>query len=482
MKYYLGTTILIIIFLTTLNCRKENYLYDENVYLKFSADTIHFDTIFTTIGSTTKILKVYNQYKENIKIDKISLAGGDNSFFRLNINGNSSSSEENVEIWPEDSIYIFVEVTIDPQNSNNPIIINDSIIFKIKNKIQTVKLIAYGQDIHLINGEWVKTQTWIPDKPYVIYNSMGIDTNDILTIEPGVTIYFHKGSRMYILGRLIANGTLNKPIIFRGDRLDYLDVIPPLSYDKIPGQWEGIWFIPPSKNNKMNYCIVKNAIIGIQIGMLGNNEPVDLELSNCIITNHSYAGIFAINGKINALNCLISDCGSYLLASITGAENNFYHCTFANYYSHYGYSRSGEPSVLISNQVIFNDSIFVGDIKNFKIINSIIYGSLNNELKLYNNNIKMFNVKFDYCLIKALEDSINDYKNLFFNTIFNKDPKFLSTERYKQNYMLDTLSPALDAGNPLIIDSIPILIYDLNGVSRKKDNKPDLGVYEKSAK
>lgn len=477
MKYN-NILLISLISLILIYCKKESY-FKGDIFLKFSNDTIHFDTIFTTIGSTTKILKVYNPYNEFLKINKIFLAGGTKSFFRININGNPSLFEENVELWPKDSIYIFVEVTVDPQNSENPVIITDSIIFILNNNKQSVKLLAYGQDIHLINGEWIKSNTWIADKPYVIYNSMGIDTNDILTIEPGVIIYFHKGSRMYVWGRLIANGTIDKPITFRGDRLDYLDVIPPLSYDKIPGQWEGIWFLPPSKNNQLKYCNIRNAIIGIQVGMLGNNDPVDIELINCIITNHSYAGLFSINGKINAYNTVISDCGSYLLASITGAEHKFYHCTFANYYSHYGYRRSGEPSVLISNQVIFNDSIFMGDIKSIIFKNSIIYGSLDNELKLYNNNKKEFNLKFSHCLIKVIEDSIKDYKNLFTNVIFNKEPKFKSTERYKQNYMLDTLSPAKDFGDPSIIDSIPVLIFDIKGISRKKDNKPDLGAYER---
>jgi len=470
----------IIFFLLTIinNCKKEVYFYGDAI-LKFSSDTIHFDTVFTTIGSTTKVLKVYNSYSEFLKIDKISLAQGKNSFFRININGNPSLMEENVEIWPKDSIYIFIEVTIDPQNTNNPIIITDSIIFELNNKIQTVKLIAYGQDIHLINGEWIKSSRWIPDKPYVIYNSMGIDTNDVLTIESGVTLYFHKGSRVYILGKLIAKGTIDKPITFRGDRLDYLDVSPPLSYDKLPGQWEGLWFIPPSKNNLLEYCNIRNAIIGIQVGMLGNKEPVDVEIRNCIITNHSYAGIFSINGKIKAFNSVISDCGSYLLTSVTGAEHQFYHCTFANYYSHYGYRRSSEPSVLISNQVIYNDSLFSGDINSIIFKNSIIYGSYENELKLFNNNKRKFNITFDYCLVKVNEDSIKSYKNNFLNTIFNKDPKFKSIERYKQNYMLDTLSPAKDVGDPLIIDSLSILLYDIKGISRKKDGKPDLGAYER---
>ena len=58
-----------------------------DVQLEFSVDTLMFDTIFTTVGSTTQRLKVYNPYQENVLISRIRLAGGDFSNFRLNING-----------------------------------------------------------------------------------------------------------------------------------------------------------------------------------------------------------------------------------------------------------------------------------------------------------------------------------------------------------------------------------------------------------
>ena len=55
--------------------------------LVFSDDTIYFDTVFTTIGSTTRELRVRNSEKHRIRIDEIYLAGGNDSQFRLNIDG-----------------------------------------------------------------------------------------------------------------------------------------------------------------------------------------------------------------------------------------------------------------------------------------------------------------------------------------------------------------------------------------------------------
>lgn len=53
--------------------------------LTFSKDTLTFDTVFTTIGSTTSKVMVYNKENKAVKIDLIYLAGGASSPFRINV-------------------------------------------------------------------------------------------------------------------------------------------------------------------------------------------------------------------------------------------------------------------------------------------------------------------------------------------------------------------------------------------------------------
>ncbi len=113
-------------------CLKEkSFLTDANVQLSFSTDSIRFDTVFTTSGSATNILKVYNPYNENINISRINIKTTEQSFFRLNIDGIAGNDQQNIEIAPFDSLYIFVEVTIDPDNplDASPFIISDQIQF-----------------------------------------------------------------------------------------------------------------------------------------------------------------------------------------------------------------------------------------------------------------------------------------------------------------------------------------------------------------
>ena len=203
---------LIVIVFSMLSCEDEGYLSSPDARLLFSTDTITFDTVFTTIGSTTQRFTVHNTYKENILVSKIKLAGGEFSNFRLNVNGEVSNEVDEVEIPANDSIFIFVEVTIDPNGENLPMVVQDSIEFTTNSNIQNIQLIAYGQDFKLIKGETIKTTTWTSEKPYLIYDYAYIDSTSVLTIEPGTRIYFHKGAGLYARGTINANGTFQEQI------------------------------------------------------------------------------------------------------------------------------------------------------------------------------------------------------------------------------------------------------------------------------
>ena len=205
MKVLKIIVIILLLLYFSFSCRKDNFIISDSASLSFSIDTVTFDTIFTQIGSTTKNFRVYNPHNQAIRISNIYLAGGQNSYFRINIDGDISSSVNNIEIPSKDSLYIFVEVTIDPFGANNPMIVKDSIVFMTNGNYQDIKLIAFGQDIHLINGEIIETQDWIADKPYLIYNSMAIDSGHILTISEGTKVYLHDRSSLIVWVQLIVN-------------------------------------------------------------------------------------------------------------------------------------------------------------------------------------------------------------------------------------------------------------------------------------
>ncbi|MCX6258887.1 MAG: hypothetical protein NTW49_13465 [Bacteroidia bacterium] len=461
----------ILAFITFMfSCNKERFITDHSAKLGFSNDTVLFDTVFTAIGSTTHQLVVHNPHNEWIRISEIRLdhkstASNPTSNFRLNINGNQSNTAINVEIPPKDSIYIFVEVTVNPNGQNNPMVIQDSITFITNDNNQHVDLVAFGQDCHIFRGQVFNNQTWVNDKPYLIFNSMGVNQNQVLTIEAGCHIHFHHNSSMYVLGTLIVNGTLHDSVIFEGDRLEKM-------YDDVPGQWGYIHLLAGSVNSNINYAEIKNSIIGIQVDTCVNANPT-LILSNTRIEHVSIAGLFAQEATIKAWNCLIADCGQYSVALSIGGSYEFYQTTIANYWT---YSNRMTPALVLNNYYkdIYNH-INIRPLKKAYFGNCIIYGSLKNEILLdeYHNTDADFSYMFDHCLVRTDSTVFNNSNSAhFIDIIKNLDPVFIST--FKYDYHPDASSPAKDKGDPNIGNLFPL---DINGISRTK-GKPDLGAYE----
>lgn len=477
MKRGLSSYYLLVFILALFSCKKDPILSDSSAKLDFSESKILFDTVFTSIGSVTKNLKVYNNHDKKLIISSIRLANGNNSDFRLNINGTPTKSLTDIEIDANDSLYIFVEVTVDPNGANTPLVITDSILFETNSNLQDIDLIAWGQDAHYFYPDTyvpglpaysiVCNETWINDKPYVVYGYLVVDSACTLTIEAGTRIHFHNNGGLWVYrgGTLKVNGSMAEPVSFQGDRLEY-------AYKDIPGQWDRIWLNEGSINNEINYAIIKNGFIGIQaeplIGHYDNDQK--LILTNTIIENMSGMGIYSRNYRIHGYNNVVANCGTYTLAITLGGSYNFRHCTFANYW---GYSSRSEPSILINNydsyQALNLDSAYFG--------NCILYGDLENEIGLDFSGSATSNYKFDYSLLR-IDPTINTSDLAHYNNIFkNLDPKF--KDPATNNYELDTLSNAIDKGNINISNNSPAIPTDIKGTNRLSDIAPDLGAYER---
>ncbi|WP_430973414.1 hypothetical protein [Sunxiuqinia rutila] len=478
MKKILHIIIGLLILVVVISCEDEKYVSINEVQLAFSADTVMFDTIFTSIGSTTQHLKVYNPYDQKLLISSVRLAKGDESKFRLNVNGIAENEVFDLEIPPQDSIYIFVEVTIDPTGNNMAMVVQDSIEFTTNASFQDIDLVAWGQDFHLVRDARIKTTTWTADKPYLVYNYAYVDSGEVLTIDPGAKIYFHDNAGLYVRGRIKAQGEFGQPIVFQGDRLE--DV-----YQDVPDQWNGLLLFSGSHGNVFNYAEIKNANIGLQVGNIEDEGYATVELGNTKIYNHAYAGIFSLKSKIKAYNCLITNCGFYAAALLVGGEYDFYHTTIANYWGGFSGTSRSSASLVLSNLLIIDQSSgesvsYVGDLEKANFANSIITGNISsgNELELGISDEAGFNYNFDHCLLQV-SDTFNISDPDYFSGILRGiDPKFKDPYE-KLNFELDTLSPAKDAGLRRIGQQYPL---DLLNQGRTDDAGPDLGAYERIEK
>ena len=455
------------------SCEREYVYRGGEEGLNFSSDTIMFDTIFTSIGSTTKNFCVYNPYNEDMSIESIELAGGEESDFRLNINGYSENQLDDIQVRAKDSLYIFVEITIDPVGSNKPFVVCDSIYFKTKKKIQTVRLVAYGQDVVLMRKEWLKTQTLTSEKPYLIYDYIVVDSTETVRIDPGTKLHFYKDAGLLVLGTFEVNGTAQEPVTFTGHRQEEW-------YADKPGQWGYIHLLPGSGASSFNHCIIKNGMMGILADSVGlNGNPV--EIHNTRIEHVSTFGLLAQTSGIKASNNVFGNCGNSSAALTVGGRYEFSHCTFANYFD---WTFRTNPAVFLNNYYIDkNEKVQIVALEQAAFNNCVIYGNTMSELGF---DLKYSTAEipeadacyvFNHGLIKLPDDFDLSDESKFISIIRNEDPSFKDVTEY--NYQLDTLSAAKDKGSFALAEPFPT---DILGVNRLDDEKPDLGAYERFKK
>lgn len=457
-------------------CRKEVFNTDPNAVLRFSTDTLHFDTVFSTVGSITLPLKLFNDYTTTLEVSSITMSGGEISNFRFNVDGEPGEVFTDIVIPPNDSLYLFVEVTVDPNAEALPYVIEDSLIFFTNGNEQQVKLIAWGQNAHFHYGETLCDTVWNDDLPHVIIGSVLVDSLCQLTITEGTDIYMHGGSYFFVLGSLKVYGTKDAPVTFQGDRLEDF-------YKDLPGQWQGIYYLRGSTNNVLEYAIVKNAIEGLTLGFSTNpdiasffdNAP-NIDIRNTMIFDVQNNGITALNSVIKATNTLIYHVGGNNAALSLGGDYQFRHCTLAGYGS--TYLTHQVPVLGVADYFAFTpDLVLQSDLTRADFTNCIIYGSIaeGDELVIDTlGEVTVFNVNFDHCLMRTTyaEDLLNDV-----GCFFNQDPVFADIQ--ERNYCPTTGSPALNSG--VAIPSDPVLI-DIRGALRPfPGTLPDIGAYETEA-
>ncbi len=459
-----------IIFLACLSalffsCKKEGFINSANARLRITADTLKYDTVFTSVGSVTQSFKIVNENDQALRLSNIELKGGAASAFAMNVNGISSTKLANTEIAARDSIYVFAKVTIDPNQANLPFVVSDSIAIEYNGNQRWVQLQAYGQNARFLNNAVISSNSSFDDGlPYVILGA--------LTVLPGVTLSMNAGTRMYahadapllVYGSLQCNGSVARPVVFSGDRLDE-------PYKNFPASWPGIYLRPGSKDNVLQFTQIRNAYQALVVtGPSGTATP-KLVMQQCIIDNAYDAGLLAANSSISAQNLLISNCGSNIFLQ-QGGNYEFLHCTSAAYSTNYLLHKNpvlslanydpaapGTVADLVAN---FTNCIFWGD-----------NGFVENEIAVGKQGNTIFNVSFKQCLYKAAQEPAGV---TFLASLRNADPLFDSIDVTKRifdfHFNNSNLSPALNKGAA-------------SGVSIDLDNHtrpvglPDMGCFEK---
>ncbi len=447
------------------SCKKTGFITTPDAFLRTSTDSLHFDTVFTTTGSITQFIKIFNPNDQKLKLSNVQLMGGVSSAFKLNVDGSPGVNFNEIEIQPNDSIYAFVTVSINPTSATLPFVVQDSIRITYNGNVRFVQLDAFGRNANFYRGRRITSDTtWNNDLPFVILNGLSIDQGRILTISKGTKIYVHADAPIIVDGTIKAIGEKydSTRIIFQGDRLDE-------PYRNYPGSWPGIIFRTTSRDNELQFVTLKNAYQGVVTQNPSSTTNPKLILNECIFHNIYDVAVGGINSSISARNCEITQAGYNVF--LVGGDYTFNHCTIASYGSYYLQHKN--PVLVLSDM---NGATPLPLNASFK--NSIIYGDggiVDDEIVVNRKGTLPFTATFENVLykMKSADPAILSFSG---NKLKNVSPLFdtINTNKPLYNFRLRDNSPAINKAGV-----IGIPLFDLDGKNRNIGTAPDLGAYER---
>lgn len=487
--------LLIISLLFVISCGGKSPFTSEKGPLKFSSDTLKFDSIFTTLPSPTEWLVVTNPTINNLKVSKVWLESGAASEFELIIDGLKVNEMTDMILAPKDSIHIFAKMKSQARDK----FVEEYLAFKVGTETQKVLLRAYVLDAYFYNTHvsiddsnniqidtFFCNLTLTNDKPHVISGPMYIPEGCNLTIQAGAQIYFtpYKAgfydyssgtggkiydfmSMLYIGGTLKIQGQAGNPVSLQGTRLQ-TQPDPLYNFVEHPDQWNGIILTTTSTDNVIEYATIKNGKFGIYVDSSSVNNNPKLTMRYSRIRNMSSYGLqmglgYLVNpkspqlvagglGSVPALlveNCIIGDCGQYGLNMGRGGWGEFYNCTF---YNNGRYASRNSQCVSVSN-FITNEYVNYGPIDTrTRFVNCAMWGNAKSEISvnLLEGGVK--EVNFENSLVKLDRTELN-YDAYYTNVLENIDPLFYQPSE-RGDVRPKEGSPLIDAGKS---DNLPYM-------------------------
>ena len=460
-------------------CKEYKVSDDPSLQLSFSCDTLRFDTVFTEQGSATAQVMVYNRNKNALVIDRVWLTKG--GTFVANVDGEADLTRlTRLQINGGDSLFVFIRVDIDPTNSDAPVLVTDRLNFHLANgNTQGMEMEAYGQDVIRIGSKGcgrteMAYMTFKNARPYLVYDTLVV--GGLLSFQAGSTVYMHQGACIVALGDVYAQGTLDQPVLIRGDRLDRLFENVPYLY--AGGGWNGIYLQAEQPQTwQFDYVDILSGNIGLYCLSTCTGPMPQLRMNGCRIHNHTLYGLVLLNTDAQVSNTEISNCASYCVYC-SGGTHTFAHTTVASYF--------GATDIRIQSVVkeataaVYIDNLSkTGPATVDTFVNCIITGYQANQLVLATPMEQYYSGVFIGNYLKT--DTLR-IPHAHYNTYWTEDeqnPVFRNTYyKYKEyvyyDFHPDSLSPAIGIG-----DSIAALPYpsDRDGVSRAF-MRPDAGCYQ----
>lgn len=452
--------------------------------LTFSSDTISFDTLFTEISSSTYSFLIYNRNDVGVRIAEATLSGGNDSPFRVNVDGLSGVVFNDIAVRGGDSLFVFVEVTVDPRGQDEPFAVCDSLVLTLESGVtQQVLLCAYGQDATVLRGVCIDGDVrFTSQRPYLIYDSLRVNEGSTLLLEAGTRLYFREGAEMQVYGNVQAVGTLDAPVVFRGARTD--NMFSYLPYDRLTAQWGGITLHESSHDNLFVHCDIHSGVYGIR-AVDDDMRDYKLVVQNSQIHNVDGDALQVTQCKASFSNTLFTNAGGHCV-NILGGQMTFLHCTMANFFP---WKSERGVAVNISNYAKEEEMLY--PLLGVNFMNSIITGGKDDELSgsvLEKTDTIDYSEYAQYAFTHSLINSKGEARepdSLHFAYIVweHRDSaaygrtnfRTIDHSEFVYDFHLDSLSCARGIASSAYLSILP---YDKDEQLRDKDKPLDAGCYQ----
>ncbi|MCM1076120.1 MAG: hypothetical protein NC411_02010 [Bacteroides sp.] len=423
----------------------------------FSTDTLDLGVVFTGQPTPTSRFMVYNRHDKILNINNIALRNADGTF-RINVDGFSGSSFQNVEIRPNDSIYVFVEATLRTNGTPDLTGFSDILDFTTNGVTRSVVLSASGQDVERLQSTVIDKDTrFDATYPYQIFDSIIVASGATLTIPEGTTLHFHDKAFMRVEGTLIAEGTPRNPINMTGDRTG--NVISGVTFDLMASQWEGLHFAPQSRGNRLSHTVVRNTVSGVIADSLSQ-----VSFLNCRLRNSATYSLLGRYADLTLTGCEVAEAADGVMA-LVGGTATVSNCTFANYYLFSGLRGASVQLYHIDRE---SDDGSGMPLMTADFRNCIFYG---NGSDFYPGDLSASSVTVRRSLLKSNGSDDNN----FIDCLWGADPLYYTVrEDYYFDYRLQPGSPAIGAAYPDLIPADGM--RDFYGTDR--GSSPNLGAYQ----
>ena len=446
-----------------VSCNEDaDFSSNPSLRLEFSCDTVTFDTLFTEVMSSTAKFVVHNRNENSLRISSVRLLSGGDAGFSVLVDGQYGSMMRDIEIRAKDSLYVLASVTVDRNNGDVPIMVKDSLLFTLESGVQQgVLLLAYGRDVTFLRGHTFVTDTTLAAGHYVVYDSLTIAQGATLSLAPGTTLYFHDKSFMRVDGTLQAVGTVDAPIVFRGDRTDKMFSY--LPYDRIPGQWDGVVFSSTSNDNRIAHCDIHSANYGIKVEQ-GDTAIQRITIESSKVQNFHGNALELVMARATVTNSLFANSQGNCV-KVVGGDVSFVHCTIANFYVW----RQRDVALALHNNIDGAPAPLRGAL----FANCIIAGSKEDELMGYIADFgdsipNSMNYRFENSLINTVDVADSCFVDVKYDSVavspFGKEHfRLIDHDIFDYDFHLTSESTARGLATEEYLESLPV---DVDGIPR----------------